>query len=100
MAADPHNYLQHRPLVIRTNTLKTRRKDLLDALQKRGVSLEALPWSKVAIKISESQVPVGATPEYLAGHYMLQAASSMCPVIALDPQPVRIRAVKRVNAGI
>lgn len=78
---------QHRPLVIRTNTLKTRRKDLLDALQKRGVSLEALPWSKVAIKISESQVPVGATPEYLAGHYMLQAASSLCPVMALAPLP-------------
>lgn len=31
------------------------------------------------------QVPVGATPEYLAGHYMLQSASSMNSVIALDP---------------
>ena len=30
---------------------------------------------------------VGATPEYLAGHYMLQAASSFLPVIALSPQP-------------
>lgn len=29
----------------------------------------------------------GATPEYLAGHYMLQAASSFLPVIALGPQP-------------
>lgn len=29
----------------------------------------------------------GATPEYLAGHYILQAASSFLPVIALDPQP-------------
>ena len=29
----------------------------------------------------------GATPEYLAGHYMLQAASSFLPVIALSPQP-------------
>lgn len=29
----------------------------------------------------------GATPEYLAGHYMLQAASSFLPVIALAPQP-------------
>jgi len=33
------------------------------------------------------QVPIGATPEYLAGHYILQSASSMCPVIALQPQP-------------
>jgi hypothetical protein len=33
------------------------------------------------------QVPVGATPEYLAGHYILQSASSMQPVMALAPQP-------------
>ena len=31
-------------------------------------------------------MPVGATPEYLAGHYMLQGASSMMPVMALAPQ--------------
>ena len=29
----------------------------------------------------------GATPEYLAGHYMIQGASSMLPVMALAPQP-------------
>lgn len=28
----------------------------------------------------------GATPEYLAGHYMIQAASSFLPVISLAPQ--------------
>ena len=32
------------------------------------------------------QVPIGATPEYLAGHYMLQSAASFLPVIALAPQ--------------
>lgn len=31
-------------------------------------------------------VPLGATPEYLAGHYILQAASSFLPVMALCPQ--------------
>lgn len=78
-----------RPLVVRANTLKTRRKDLAQALLKRGVSLEPLAggWSKVALKIIDSQVPVGATPEYLAGHYILQSASSMTPVMALAPQP-------------
>ena len=32
-------------------------------------------------------MPIGATPEYLGGHYTIQAASSMCPVMALAPQP-------------
>ena len=37
-----------RPLIIRTNTLKCRRKDLIRKLSKRGVSLEPLAdWSKV-----------------------------------------------------
>ena len=31
-------------------------------------------------------MPIGATPEYLAGHYMLQSASSFLPVLALNPQ--------------
>jgi len=76
-----------RPLVIRTNTLKTNRKALMAALSKRGVNLEGLDWSKVAVKITESTIPIGATPEYLAGHYMLQSAASMHPVMALGPRP-------------
>merc|ERR1712226_963335 len=36
--------------------------------------------------IYSAQVPLGATPEYLAGHYILQGASSLLPVMALAPQ--------------
>eukprot|EP00514_Thraustochytrium_sp_LLF1b_P013195 CAMPEP_0184552274 /NCGR_PEP_ID=MMETSP0199_2-20130426/28409_1 /TAXON_ID=1112570 /ORGANISM="Thraustochytrium sp., Strain LLF1b" /LENGTH=587 /DNA_ID=CAMNT_0026947713 /DNA_START=100 /DNA_END=1860 /DNA_ORIENTATION=+ len=77
-----------RPVVIRTNTLKARRRELAKTLTGRGVSLEPLAdWSNVGLKVFESTVPIGATPEYLAGHYMLQSASSFAPVLALGPQP-------------
>ena len=78
-----------RPVVLRTNTLKTNRRNLATALTNRGVSLDAVgAWSKVGLKILESGVPVGATPEYLGGHYILQMAASFVPCMALDPQPV------------
>ena len=76
-----------RPLTIRTNTLRTSRRQLAQALINRGVTLEPVgTWSKVGLQVFESAVPIGATPEYLSGKYMIQAASSLLPVMALAPQ--------------
>lgn len=79
---------EERPVTIRTNTLKSKRKDLAQALMMRRINLEPVgDWSKVGLKINESKVPLGATPEYLSGMYMLQSASSFLPVLSLGPRP-------------
>lgn len=78
---------QQRPLTLRTNTLKARRSSLMQALTQRKVQVDPIgSWTKVGLKVYQSQVPVGATPEYLGGHYMIQSASSFIPVMALAPQ--------------
>ena len=92
---NPHecyNFLEmmdaSRPTTIRVNTLKTKRKELAQTLAEKNVNLEPLDEiSKVCLKVNSSKVPIGATTEYLAGHYMLQSAASLLPVMALAPQP-------------
>lgn len=85
-----------RPLTVRVNTLQTSKKSLVERLRKRGVEIDAVPkdQSKVALIVKKSNVPIGATPEYLAGDYIIQSYASFFPVLALAPQPVRSHLAK------
>jgi len=75
---------KQRPTVLRVNTLLKRRKDVASMLAGRKVETGNLEWTDTALVAFKSEVPLGATPEYLAGYYTMQGANSMLPVLNLD----------------
>lgn len=72
---------------IRINNLKKNRKLLLKRLNGLGASLKKIDYLRDGYVIEESPFSLGASFEYLLGHYTLQEASSQFPVEALGPRP-------------
>jgi NOL1/NOP2/sun family putative RNA methylase len=70
---------------LRINTLKTNGSFMKSALEKKGVKLFPIPGVKNGFWY-EADFSLGATPEYLLGHYYLQEAASQLPVLALEPK--------------
>ena len=74
---------------LRVNTLKITAKELLERLEKLGVKLEKIPFTKNGYKV-ESKFSLGAITEYLLGYYYLQESAAQLPVEVLDPKPTDV----------
>jgi tRNA (cytosine40_48-C5)-methyltransferase len=68
---------------IRVNTLKTRREDLEDRLRSKGFGLRGTVIPEV-LAVEKAPMTIGATNEYLLGHYYVQDLSSCMAVDALE----------------
>ncbi|MEM3154063.1 MAG: RsmB/NOP family class I SAM-dependent RNA methyltransferase [Candidatus Woesearchaeota archaeon] len=81
-------YVKIKP-TLRVNILKITSKDLIARLEKLGVKLERITYTKNGYS-AESKFSLGATTEYLLGYYYLQEAAAQLPVEVLDPKPTDV----------
>lgn len=72
---------------IRLNSLRVPYDVTINLLKRKGVKLENVKEFPEAKRVLQSRVPIGATPEYLNGYYMLQGINSLYPIKALNPLP-------------
>ncbi len=75
---------------IRINTLKSSVDVVLKLLEKKGVSLEKVPWLSEGFYANFSDSSPGALLEHMLGFYYVQGVPSMTAVSVLDPQPSEI----------
>lgn len=68
-----------RPVTLRVNTLKTRLPELAKALTVRGTTTAQVgAWTPEGLKVVDTTVPVGATPEYLGKFVLFLALCRSC----------------------
>lgn len=73
---------------IRVNTLKIDEQELIKRLEKKSVKLKK--FQDNGYEIIKSDIPLGATPEYLQGYYYLQEKASQYPVKLLDVKGAKL----------
>ncbi len=71
---------------LRVNTLRTSHELLLERLDEHGAKAEKIPFLKHGYFVL-AKFSFGATPEYLLGHYYLQAPLSQLACEVLNPKP-------------
>ena len=74
------------PTTIRLNSLRNDFANTENLLIQKKVKLKGINDLPEAREIITSPVPLGATPEYLNGFYMLQGKNSLYPARILNPQ--------------
>jgi 16S rRNA (cytosine1407-C5)-methyltransferase len=73
---------------VRINRLTERApEEILDDVRSRGFELEPIPWCPDAYFLHGAKHELGATDLFQNGYVYIQNASSLVPVLALDPQP-------------
>jgi len=81
-----HFYEAKLTKVIRLNSLRSLYSETTKLLKEKKVELKDIPDIEEGKEIINSSIPIGATPEYLNGYYMLQGKNSMYPSKVLDPK--------------
>ncbi len=72
----------------RVNTLRAKKEDVTNALEKLGFELEQVAWYSNAFLLKNKTVRELTKSEvYTSGLIYIQNLSSMIPALALDPQP-------------
>lgn len=74
-------------LCLLPNTLRFTKDEVASMLTRHGIETSALPWYPTALLVNTTKDQLTHIPEFIEGYFYLQNASSLLPVIALDPQP-------------
>lgn len=82
LRGNDHRFLK----TIRVNTLAIPIPEEKQRLETKGLELAPIDGLAYAFQVLESPLAVGATTEYLLGHYMLQSPASMWAVEVLGPR--------------
>ncbi|MFW9918655.1 MAG: RsmB/NOP family class I SAM-dependent RNA methyltransferase [Candidatus Thorarchaeota archaeon] len=72
---------------IRINTLKNEKAHTLNALRRKGIAMEEIPWLQYGYYADFGRHSPGALLEHMLGFYYIQGVPSMTAVEVLDPQP-------------
>ena len=71
---------------IRVNTLKISKNELKERLERKGWILKEVPWYENAFFVENAE-NLAKTKEFFLGYFYIQDASSLVPVLVLDPKP-------------